>query len=77
MCGLLGIPPSNGVIPESPVHTKSLATLKHRLLRNRLVATTRTSMRNNSSLGQLYGNMKDAYRQMLCLWFTRRPHFED
>ncbi|KAM1114646.1 hypothetical protein ACFX13_048178 [Malus domestica] len=64
MCGLLGIPPSNGVIPQSPMHTKSLATLKHQLLRNRLVATARTSMRNNASLGQLYGNMQDAYQQM-------------
>ncbi|KOM40412.1 hypothetical protein LR48_Vigan04g061000 [Vigna angularis] len=29
LCGLIGIPPSNGVIPQSPMHTKSLATLKH------------------------------------------------
>ncbi|KAF5937260.1 hypothetical protein HYC85_024766 [Camellia sinensis] len=29
MCGLIGIPPSNGVIPQSPMHTKSLSTLKH------------------------------------------------
>ncbi|KAM1392345.1 hypothetical protein ACFX2I_019933 [Malus domestica] len=29
MCGLLRIPPSNGVIPQSPMHTKSLANLKH------------------------------------------------
>nr|pir hypothetical protein F14M4.1 - Arabidopsis thaliana [Arabidopsis thaliana] len=29
MCGLLGVPPSNGVIPQSPMHTKSLATLKY------------------------------------------------
>ncbi|GMP87395.1 hypothetical protein CsSME_00039788 [Camellia sinensis var. sinensis] len=64
MCGLLGIPPSNGVIPQSPMHTKSLATLKHQLLRNRLVATARQSMRKNSSLGQLYGNMQEAYQQM-------------
>ncbi|CAB4302438.1 unnamed protein product [Prunus armeniaca] len=64
MCGLLGIPPSNGVIPQSPMHTKSLATLKHQLLRNRLVATARKSMRKNASLGQLYGNMQEAYRQM-------------
>ncbi|XP_009376187.2 probable boron transporter 2 [Pyrus x bretschneideri] len=64
MCGLLGIPPSNGVIPQSPMHTKSLATLKHQLLRNRLVATARRSMRKNASLGQLYGNMQDAYQQM-------------
>ncbi|XP_057460542.1 boron transporter 1-like [Actinidia eriantha] len=64
LCGLLGIPPSNGVIPQSPMHTKSLATLKHQLLRNRLVATARQSMRKNSSLGQLYGNMQEAYQQM-------------
>jgi len=64
MCGLIGIPPSNGVIPQSPMHTKSLATLKHQLLRNRLVATARQSMRKNSSLGQLYGNMQEAYQQM-------------
>lgn len=31
MCGLLGIPPSNGVIPQSPMHTKSLATLKYQV----------------------------------------------
>ncbi|KAK9665472.1 hypothetical protein RND81_14G114100 [Saponaria officinalis] len=64
LCGLLGIPPSNGVIPQSPMHTKSLATLKHQLLRNRLVATARKSMGNNASLGQLYGNMQEAYQQM-------------
>ncbi|KAH9730915.1 Boron transporter 1 [Citrus sinensis] len=64
LCGLIGIPPSNGVIPQSPMHTKSLATLKHQLLRNRLVATARTSMRKNASLGQMYGNMQEAYQQM-------------
>ncbi|GAB4841812.1 Boron transporter 1 [Ancistrocladus abbreviatus] len=64
MCGLIGIPPSNGVIPQSPMHTKSLATLKHQLLRNRLVATARQSMRMNSSLGQLYGKMQETYQQM-------------
>lgn len=31
MCGLIGIPPANGVIPQSPMHTKSLATLKHQV----------------------------------------------
>ncbi|XP_072976756.1 probable boron transporter 2 [Typha angustifolia] len=64
LCGLLGIPPSNGVIPQSPMHTKSLATLKHQLLRDRLVATARRSMSQNSSLSRLYGNMQDAYQQM-------------
>jgi hypothetical protein len=32
LCGLIGIPPSNGVIPQSPMHTKSLATLKHQVI---------------------------------------------
>ncbi|TVU49725.1 hypothetical protein EJB05_01053 [Eragrostis curvula] len=64
LCGLIGIPPSNGVIPQSPMHTKSLATLKHQLLRNRLVVTARKSMSQNASLSQLYGSMQDAYRQM-------------
>ncbi|XP_058077015.1 probable boron transporter 2 isoform X1 [Magnolia sinica] len=64
LCGLIGIPPSNGVIPQSPMHTKTLATLKHQLLRNRLVATARKSISKNASLGQLYGNMQEAYQQM-------------
>ncbi|MED6217027.1 putative boron transporter 2 [Stylosanthes scabra] len=64
LCGLIGIPPSNGVIPQSPMHTKSLATLKHQLLRNRLVATARSCMSKKSSLGQLYGSMQEAYQQM-------------
>ncbi|GFZ12027.1 HCO3- transporter family [Actinidia rufa] len=33
LCGLIGIPPSNGVIPQSPMHTKSLATLKHQSMK--------------------------------------------
>ncbi|KAK8975117.1 hypothetical protein V6N11_058167 [Hibiscus sabdariffa] len=64
LCGLIGVPPANGVIPQSPMHTKSLATLKHQLLRNRLVATARKSISKNASLGQMYGNMQEAYQQM-------------
>lgn len=64
ICGLLGIPPSNGVLPQSPMHTKSLATLKHQLLRNRLVATAKKCMRTNATLGQVYGSMQEAYQQM-------------
>lgn len=64
LCGLIGIPPSNGVIPQSPMHTKSLATLKHQLLRNRLVATARKCMGKNASLVQVYGSMQESYQQM-------------
>ncbi|KAK2401073.1 HCO3- transporter family [Trifolium repens] len=28
LCGLIGLPPSNVVLPQSPMHTKSLAVLK-------------------------------------------------
>ncbi|XP_057813079.2 boron transporter 1 isoform X2 [Cryptomeria japonica] len=64
LCGLLGIPPSNGVIPQSPMHTKSLATLKHQLMRNKLVRRAQKSIQTNSSLGQLYGHMQETYQQM-------------
>ncbi|KAI3897245.1 hypothetical protein MKW92_010606 [Papaver armeniacum] len=64
LCGLLGIPPSNGVIPQSPMHTKSLATLKHQLLRDKLVDTAKKSMEDSASLGEVYGNMQEAYQQM-------------
>ncbi|PON64871.1 Bicarbonate transporter [Parasponia andersonii] len=64
ICGLLGIPPSNGVIPQSPMHTKSLATLKHQLLRNQLVAAARKCMGKDASLEQVYGSMQEAYQQM-------------
>ncbi|KAJ6710647.1 ANION EXCHANGE PROTEIN [Salix koriyanagi] len=73
MCGLIGIPPSNGVIPQSPMHTKSLATLKYQLLRNRLVATARRSLRKNASLGQLYGNMQEAYQQIQTPLIYQQP----
>lgn len=64
VCGLLGIPPSNGVIPQSPMHTKSLATLKHQLLRNKLVATARNGIQRNANLSQLYSSMQEAYTEM-------------
>lgn len=75
LCGLLGIPPSNGVIPQSPMHTKSLATLKHQLLRNKLVVAARKSIKKNASLGQLYGNMQEAYHQMQTPLVYQEPSF--
>ena len=55
------------------MHTKSLATLKHQLLRNRLVATAKKSMKLNASLGQLYGNMQEAYQQMQTPLIYQQP----
>ncbi|XWS50951.1 hypothetical protein CRYUN_Cryun12cG0135200 [Craigia yunnanensis] len=64
LCGLIGIPPSNGVIPQSPMHTKSLATLKQQLLHNKLVSTARKSISKNSNLSQIYRSMQEAYNEM-------------
>ncbi|XP_076922662.1 putative boron transporter 2 [Bidens hawaiensis] len=64
LCGLLGIPPANGVIPQSPMHTKSLATLKHQLLRRKLVDTARKSINKTANLSELYENMQQAYNEM-------------
>lgn len=36
ICGLLGLPPSNGVLPQSPMHTKSLAVLKRQVCKHRM-----------------------------------------
>lgn len=36
----------------------------YQLLRNRLVDTARQSIQKNASLGQLYGNMQEAYQKM-------------
>lgn len=33
LCGLIGLPPVNGVLPQAPMHTKSLATLKRQINR--------------------------------------------
>lgn len=32
ICGLLGLPPSNGVLPQSPMHTRSLAVLRRQVI---------------------------------------------
>eukprot|EP00249_Psilotum_nudum_P024874 c29315_g1_i1 orf=112-2220(+) len=63
-CGLLGIPPSNGVLPQSPMHTKSLATLKRQIVRKKLVEIAKKSIENQLTLGELYVNMNDVYQKM-------------
>ena len=35
-CGLVGVPPVNGVLPQAPMHTKALATLKQQIVRGAL-----------------------------------------
>ncbi|XP_028791776.1 boron transporter 4-like [Neltuma alba] len=61
LCGLLGLPPSNGVLPQSPMHTKSLAVLKKQLIRRKMMQSVKESMRHKASSSEIYGNMQQVF----------------
>nr|GMC46519.1 probable boron transporter 7 [Ipomoea batatas] len=64
VCGLLGLPPSNGVLPQSPMHTRSLATLKRLLLRKKMVKSAREGMKMQASKSEIYGRMHAVFIEM-------------
>ncbi|KAL1210334.1 putative boron transporter 7 [Cardamine amara subsp. amara] len=64
ICGLLGLPPSNGVIPQSPMHTKSLAVLKRQQMRKKMVQKAKECMRAKASNSEIYGRMQDVFIEM-------------
>ncbi|XP_020529498.1 boron transporter 4 isoform X1 [Amborella trichopoda] len=64
LCGLLGLPPSNGVLPQSPMHTKSLAVLKRQLVRNKMVKSAKESIKLQASNSEIYGNMQAVFIKM-------------
>ncbi|XP_072998554.1 boron transporter 4-like isoform X2 [Typha latifolia] len=64
ICGLIGIPPSNGVLPQSPMHTKSLAVLKRQLLRKKMVQTAKDSIKKQASNSEIYGKMQEVFIEM-------------
>ncbi|KAM7459452.1 hypothetical protein LguiA_036446 [Lonicera macranthoides] len=64
LCGLLGLPPSNGVLPQSPMHTRSLATLKRQLLRKKMVKTAKEGIELNASTSEIYGRMHAVFVEM-------------
>ncbi|PKA64686.1 Boron transporter 4 [Apostasia shenzhenica] len=64
ICGLLGIPPSNGVLPQSPMHTKSLAVLKRQLIRKKMVETAMEGIQLQASNSEIYGKMQEVFIEM-------------
>ncbi|KAI7985573.1 Boron transporter 4 [Camellia lanceoleosa] len=64
LCGLIGLPPSNGVIPQSPMHTKSLAVLKRQLIRKKMVESAKESIKQQASNSEIYGNMQAVFIEM-------------
>ncbi|KAM7258388.1 hypothetical protein ACFE04_014129 [Oxalis oulophora] len=64
LCGLLGLPPSNGVLPQSPMHTKSLAVLKRQLIRKEMVKSAKESIMQQRSKSEIYGRMQAVFIEM-------------
>ncbi|GAB2293605.1 Boron transporter 4 [Dionaea muscipula] len=61
LCGLIGLPPSNGVLPQSPMHTKSLAVLNRQLIRRKMVQSAKESIRRRASSSEIYGKMQEVF----------------
>ncbi|KAM0932588.1 putative bicarbonate transporter [Dioscorea sansibarensis] len=64
ICGLVGLPPSNGVLPQSPMHTKSLAVLKKQLIRKKMIKTAKEGIRLQATKSQIYGKMQEVFLEM-------------
>lgn len=64
ICGLLGLPPSNGVLPQSPMHTRSLAVLKRQLLRKKMVNSAKEGMKQQATQSEIYGRMHEVFVEM-------------
>ncbi|XP_023002256.1 probable boron transporter 6 isoform X1 [Cucurbita maxima] len=64
ICGLLGLPPSNGVLPQSPMHTKSLAVLKRQIIRKKMVKSAKECIKLKASNSEVYGKMQAAFTEI-------------
>lgn len=62
--GLIGLPPSNGVLPQSPMHTKSLATLRRQITRKKLMKTARESIEKKATLNEVYERMQETFQKL-------------
>ncbi|XP_027333119.1 probable boron transporter 7 [Abrus precatorius] len=64
ICGVLGLPPSNGVLPQSPMHTKSLAVLRRQLIRKKVIKSAKECIKQQGSNSELYGKMQAVFIEM-------------
>ncbi|XP_052491306.1 probable boron transporter 7 isoform X2 [Gossypium raimondii] len=64
VCGLLGLPPSNGVLPQSPMHTKSLAVLNKQMIRKKMVKSVKEGMKQKASQSEIYGRMEAVFIEL-------------
>ncbi|KAL7619108.1 hypothetical protein Lser_V15G01310 [Lactuca serriola] len=61
LCGLIGLPPSNGVLPQSPMHSKSLAVLKRQFMRKKMVESANESIKQKASNSEMYNKMQNVF----------------
>ncbi|KAL8105008.1 hypothetical protein AgCh_028970 [Apium graveolens] len=61
LCGLLGLPPSNGVLPQSPMHTKSLAVFRKQIIRKKMVDSAKESIKEQASNSEIYSKMQTVF----------------
>lgn len=64
ICGLIGLPPANGVLPQSPMHTKSLAVLNKLMLRKKMVKGAKECIKLNARKSEIYGKMEEVFVEM-------------
>ncbi|KAF5935046.1 hypothetical protein HYC85_026175 [Camellia sinensis] len=64
LCGLIGLPPANGVLPQSPMHTKSLVVLKRQLIRKKMVKSAKECIKQQGSNSEIYGRMQAVFIEM-------------
>ncbi|KAK2986595.1 hypothetical protein RJ640_029637 [Escallonia rubra] len=64
LCGLTGLPPSNGVLPQSPMHTKRLAVLKKQLIQKRMMKSAKECIKQEASKSEIYGKMQAVFVEM-------------
>lgn len=64
MCGLIGVPPSNGVLPQSPMHTRSLSVLKRQMMRKKMVKCAKEGIKLEASNSKIYERMHAVFVEM-------------
>ncbi|CAL0305706.1 unnamed protein product [Lupinus luteus] len=64
ICGLLGLPPSNGVLPQSPMHTKSLAVLRSQIIRKKVVESAKECIKQQRTKSEMYGKIEAIFIEM-------------
>ncbi|KAI7750765.1 hypothetical protein M8C21_028338, partial [Ambrosia artemisiifolia] len=56
LCGLIGLPPANGVLPQSPMHTKSLIFIKKKMMES-----VDESIEQKASISEIYNRIQRVF----------------